>query len=107
MKKTGIVLLVVAAILYVTNPDKDDFKEYMAEKIKEEIAKETKDEGDVATIFKPFAEGLAQLGGALGSAFAERHNYYLFSIYSFELPSDKNQETKRFLGIAKQFIPLE
>ena len=107
MKTTGIIMLILAAVLFATNPDKDDFKEYMAAKIKEEIVKETRDKGEVAGIFKPFAEGLAELGGALGTTFTERDNYYLFSIYTFQLPSNPDEKPVKFLGIAKQFIELD
>ena len=103
MKKTGIILLVVALILALTNPDKDDFKDFVTQNIQKELVKKGKND-QVSQIFKPLADGLAQLGGSLSSAFAHRENYYLFSI--FTLGPENEPDAPRYLGIGTQFFRL-
>ncbi len=103
MKKTVIILLVVALGLALTNPDKEDFKEYVAKNLQKELVKKG-DKDAVSRIFKPLADGLAQLGGSLSSAFAHRENYYLFSV--FTLGPDGEQDVPRYLGIGKMFFRL-
>ncbi len=110
MKKSLLIgLLFLTAFLYVTNPDKEDFKEYIAARIEREIQKETSPGDQTAEIFKPFAEGLARLGAGLGATFSRRDNYYLFSIYTLDLPDPEGgrQAAWKYLGIAKMFIPLQ
>ena len=103
MKYTGIILLIVAFVLAVTNPDKEDFKEFMKEQINKELVNKT-EKDEVSKIFQPLAEGLAQLGGTLSSAFAHRENYYLFSVFTFG--KDNDPDAPKYLGVAKQFIRL-
>jgi len=108
MKKGLLFILVLAGFLYATNPGKEDFEDFIARRIDKEISKET-GEDEISEIFEPFAKGLARLGAAVGATFARRDNYYLFSIYTFELPAGEQEgEVRwRYLGIGGQFIPLQ
>jgi len=103
MKKSGFILLLIVLGLAITNPDKDDFKDFISKNIRKELVENSKDDR-ISNVFKPLADGLAQLGGSLSSILTHRKNYYLFSI--FILGPEDEPDAPRYLGIATQFFRL-
>jgi hypothetical protein len=107
MSRILVVLVVIIALLVVTNPSRSEFnawaQSHVARKIEEEARKKGVDAND----------GSSQLGGAIAGFFIasmpiDRTNLLAFSIYSFTLPDGSGEERHcRFVGIAGQFVPLE
>ncbi len=91
MKKSGIVVLLLLGLLFLTNPGQDDFKEYVQKLAVKEFNRET---GVKSGIF----EGIvATLSTVVADAYV-REDYYFFSIYKLG--------DHKILGIAKQFVSL-
>ena len=92
-------VILIAGFLYATNPDKEDYKEWLEVVIEEELEKES-DEGVISGMI-----GSAILKGAVLVVYkaSERNNLHLCSVYTFE----SDGEEYRYLGIAKIFIPLQ
>ena len=91
MKKAGLILIILLAFLFFTNPDQEDFKEYVQKIAVEEVEKE-------AGVSNPLIEGMvATLSTVVADAYV-REDYYFFSIYKLG--------DHKILGIAKQFISL-
>lgn len=99
MKRFLIVLVLLAALLYATNPDKDDFVAWSKEKMNEQLKESAEENG----IQEALNDVLSGVGGLLGSALTTEKNYYFFSIYTVDLGSDEY----RYLGILKFFVPLQ
>ncbi len=98
--RTLLLLILVVALLAISNPDKADFAEFAREQSAELMAQQT--------------DGV--LGGALGrlsgdligaqvSRFVSRDNYIVGSVYTLDLPGGEDQDW-RFLGVAGQFVEL-
>jgi hypothetical protein len=81
----GIILL----ILFFTNPDRQDFKEYMQKEIRKKM--ELKESPGMEKMFSSL------VSGALSQVYT-RDNYYFFSVYSLG--------EYKILGIAGFFLPL-
>jgi hypothetical protein len=84
MRKVSLIVLAVAAALFMTNPDKKDFENY----IEAQIEKETKrnpesEEGDGSKLVEALGEILGSGVAKLAVSAVERKNYLLFSLYSF------------------------
>ncbi len=97
MKKIFIILGILALFLLVTNPDHDDFGDWVQKQVEKKVQKEIGKDLAQDKLFKDFLKGTAGLTKLI-SKNATRDNYYLFSVY--HLAGNK------FLGIAGQFIPL-
>ncbi len=96
------VLLVVTfgIFLAVTNPSTEDFKDYLKEEMFREYKEEQKSGGILGDLL---AKGASAIIAELASATTQRENYYLFSIYTIQIDTSKS---RKYLGIAGQFIPL-
>ncbi len=90
MKRPGIILLIILVLMVITNPDKDDFFEWVNDQAIE--ASESSLEGVLTNIF---------VTPLLKSA-TVRKDYILFSTYTIEF----NENKTVFLGILKNFIEL-
>ncbi len=97
MKKVLIALGIIAFLLVVTNPDHDDFGDWIQKRVEKEIQKEIGKDLGKDNPFTDLIKGAAGLTKFISKA-ATRDNYYLFSVYT--LGKDK------FLGIGGQFVPL-
>lgn len=101
--KRILILSASAAIilggLYLTNPEKEDFKNFM-ERVIEEHASD---------IPEDYTGALEQTGLKMGniatmaSMMTVRQDYIFFSTYEMKFPGQK----MKFVGIATFFIPLE
>ena len=100
-------LVIVLGILAVFNPTREDFRAYAQERMADTISDRARAAGGglFGDIGGAIAGGLA---GSLASNAAQRDNYYVFSLYTIDLDGpSRDAEEWRFLGIAKQFIPLK
>lgn len=104
MKTFLILLLVVAAILFLSNPSRADFREYLKTKTQQQVEEKT-GRGILGRT-------LSGIGSSMLSERAEqlteRQNYYVFSTYTIDLDGpDRNEQQWKYLGILKQFVPLQ
>ncbi len=100
--RTLLLLILVVALLAISNPDKDDFAEFAREESAELMAGQT--DGVLGG-------ALGRLGGDLiGSQvgrFVSRDNYLVASVYTLDLDGpNANAQDWRFLGVAGQFVEL-
>lgn len=101
MKKFLIFIIVVGVALFFTNPTEEEFKVYSEEYIATRVKGGKDESSKIKNILGDLA---AEVGGKLTQEFTNKQNYYLFSIYEVKL--DK-QEPYKFLGIGKNFLPLQ
>lgn len=92
-------LLAAVAVLIVTNPDRDDFARFYADRASAEVARELGVEGPLGDVLGGAAQAL--LEGALRDQVARR-NLLLASTYSVPTAD----EDPVFLGIAGTFVRL-
>ncbi len=97
-----LILILIAVLLAVFNPDESDFKAFVRDKSGEMVGEQVGGRlGDV----------LGSLGGGMAAdavlRVTRRDNYYVFSTYTVDLdgPAATGNEWK-FLGIATQFVEL-
>lgn len=101
-KKTGrfpyglIILLLVLVLLFATNPDEQQFKAFLRDRIMEQAEGDESLAGDLTRALSGPAASLAGMGTV-------RKDYYLFSTYKMELPGEEHL----YLGILDHFIRLE
>jgi len=102
MKKLLVFVVVVGALLTVTNPGMADFQDFVrihaADRIEQELGS-----GSLSEL----------MGGAGGELLAsnvsratERRSYVVCSLYTLDLDRD-GRPNGRILGIAEQFIVVE
>jgi hypothetical protein len=87
-----IFLLVLLYILFVTNPNEDQFKAHLKERYKKEAQKD-KDLGEIKEILSAPAAWIASLS-------AERKNYYFFSSYKVNIFG----EEETYIGVLNNFL---
>jgi hypothetical protein len=101
--KTLIILVLAAGILFVTNPDSDDFSDHIRERIQERMT-ENVDESSLANDLSDLG---ANITARLAREVTSRKDYLLFSMYEID-PTGTDDETRwKYLGIAGQFVQLE
>lgn len=101
MKKLLVLLIVIATALFFTNPTEEEFQVYAQEYISKRIKGNKKE----TSLFKSVIENIAsEVGGRLTKELTIKHNYYLFTLYEVKL---EKQEPYKFLGIGKNFLPLQ
>lgn len=91
---TMIVVVLVLALLYVTNPDEDQFKIHLKEHYKKEAQKD-KELGEIKEILSGPAAWVVGLT-------TERKNYWFFSTYTVIVLG----EEETYLGVINRFIKL-
>ncbi|MCT4581037.1 MAG: DUF4359 domain-containing protein [Flavobacteriales bacterium] len=101
MKKFLLFIIVVAVALFFTNPTEEEFKVYSEEYIATRVKGGKNESSKIKNILGDLA---AEVGGKLTKELTSKEDYYLFSIYEVKL--DK-QEPYKFLGIGKNFLPLQ
>ncbi|HYE95898.1 MAG TPA: DUF4359 domain-containing protein [Rubricoccaceae bacterium] len=100
-------LLIVLGTLALFNPNEEDFRYYVQERMTDTISDHARDVGGGF-----LGDIVGGVGGTLASALAsrtvDRKNFLVFSLYTIDLNgADREGGEWRFLGVAKQFIPLE
>ena len=104
------LLAIIAIILAVTNPSKEEFREFAKAELSNSVARETGLSGGLVDL------GIKVLGGKNDKNFErfyERDNYLVCSIHRLDskyldlkLFGVEDREEVKFLGIAGQIIPL-
>lgn len=101
-KKSGgvpyglIIIILVLVLLFATNPDEQQFRGFLKDKIMEQAKGDDSLAGDLTRVLSGPAASLAEMG-------TSRKNYFLFSTYEMGLPGDESL----YLGILDQFIRLK
>lgn len=93
-----ILVALVAAGLYFTNPDKREFRDWSERKMEERLSKQG--EGDLNDLLGGI---LSTIGSQFSSAITQRDNYQLCSVFTVDL----GDEDYLYLGVFGQFIPLQ
>jgi hypothetical protein len=90
-----LIIVLILAILFATNPSESKFKKFLTEKAE----KENKIDDPVESWIKEIVSGTsARIEGLT----TNRKNYYLFSTYKIGLVGDK----KLYLGFLNHFMSL-
>ena len=101
MRLFGSTTLIILALLliaaYVTNPNEEDFKEYVATKLVKEINPKSKDIPFESYQIKA-AEGLLSLGTE-----THRKDYTFCSVFTVD---DFMGNRRKYIGLFTVFIPL-
>jgi|GEM_PF-5002716 len=103
--KSKIIPLTIALIMlvaYLTNPDKRHFLQYFAEE-QIEKADEILGKRFIAELKKWSNEAAEEIAES-DLDFVRVNDYYLFSVYTFEIPVIGKEY--RYLGAFHHFIPL-
>lgn len=91
-----IAVIAVMGLLYLSNPEKKDFENYIDKKLNEKVEN---------------AEGLEKLGSSIFGgvealsikATAERRNYYLFSVYQAKVMG----KDFKLLGMGRMVVTIK
>jgi hypothetical protein len=101
-------MFLLATLLYILNPGPEKFSRFIQEELADRAAEQA---GEAPGLFGDVAGVVArrigrQAGGLAADAFV-RDNYYLASIYRFDMNGRSPGGEWEFLGIASWFIPLD
>jgi len=91
-----IILILVIALLFVTNPSEQQFTSFLKDKIQEQAEGDETLAGELTRILSGPAASLAGMG-------AIRTDYFLCSTYKLELPGEESL----YLGILDHFFKLK
>lgn len=101
-------MFLLATLLYILNPGPDKFSRFIQEELADRAAEQAGDApglfGDVASIV---ARRIGREAGGLAADAFERENYYLASVYHFDMNGRSPGGEWKFLGIASWFVPLD
>jgi len=103
MKKIGIFLLIVAllgAIMYFTNPTKDNFNDFLERKASRNISKYV---GGSQNAVDELINNGEPIKAKDADIHYDRLDYYVVSIYT----SDSSNFTTKYLGVFKFFLILD
>lgn len=93
-----VIFVALLVLAFFTNPDEAAFRQKMIDEVHAEYADELSD---------PSRSWIGNLGTTFGEMAANkmvvRHNYYICSVYTVELPYGKF----RYLGAFHLFFPLQ
>ena len=103
MKWFYTLLVLCLGTLFFTNPDMQDFKEYIREESRRMIQENITPPG--------LAEALSGFGSEIAQSFVDdatiRKEYYLFSMYEIDLtPRNTSDRAYKFLGVGGTFVNL-
>jgi len=91
-----IILILVIALLFVTNPSEQQFTSFLKDKIREQAEGDETLAGDLQRLLSGPAASLAVMGTV-------RTDYYLWSTYKLELPGEESL----YLGVLDHFFKLK
>jgi len=94
-----VLMLLVGALLFATNPNESDYKAYLKNEIQLAAQKNVKDDflGKLANIF---SGAVAEMAGFV----TEKDDFLVLSLYNTQI--DDNNKVK-YLGILNHFFLLE
>jgi hypothetical protein len=91
-----LILILVIALLYATNPSEGQFTSFLKDRIQEQAEGDETLTGELTRILAGPAASLAGMG-------AVRKDYYLFSTFQMELPGEESL----YLGALDHFFKLK
>ncbi|MFM1931734.1 MAG: hypothetical protein RL226_1037 [Bacteroidota bacterium] len=99
MKKFLLLFSIVSVLLLAFNPTQADFERFVEKAMREKL------DGAVSSdkVGDFLQDKLGKLAAGISAELATRQNYYICSVYSFNIGGEKYH----YLGIAKMFIPLQ
>lgn len=97
MKKLIVAIVLIAGLLFATNPDKRDFDDWVKEKLQDRVDESVGGGDDL------LGNVLSGLGSWVSSKMTTEKNFYLASVYTVDL----GDEQYSYLGICKTFVPLQ
>jgi hypothetical protein len=101
--RTLLLLILVVALLAISNPDRDDFAEFAREQTAELVAQQ----GGGGLLSGTLGRIGGDLVGSQASRFVSRDNYLVASVYTLDLDGpNSDRQDWRFLGVAGQFVEL-
>lgn len=103
MKWFYALLIVSLGILFLSNPDMDDFRVF----VKQESRRLIQEEVDAPGLGEILSGTGAELAESFVDNVTKRTDYYLFSTYEIDLtPRNPSDKSYTFLGIGDTFINL-
>jgi len=100
MKKfAAFIVLIIIGLLWVLNPDENDFTVYVSERLQSKMGLTESSPFDNETLLS----GIERFSQGINGTIGHSNDYFLFSIHDLKLGKTKF----RYLGIAKTFIPLD
>jgi hypothetical protein len=99
MKRALPVLIVLLAALAFTNPDRQDFKAFVEERLNEAY----RERGSAEKLGERIGQQTSRLAAGVVDSMTEHKNFVLFSL--FEIPLVEKEY--KYLGIGTLFIPLQ
>lgn len=100
MKKFLIVLVLLGAVFFFTNPKLEDFEGF----VQKELTKKLDENGEAETAIGEMLEkSVANAAARLAKNLTERKDYFICSTYTLDL----GNETYSYLGLGTIFIPLQ
>ncbi|MFT5143301.1 MAG: hypothetical protein ACI80V_000498 [Rhodothermales bacterium] len=106
MKKIlGLVVLAgVAGLLFVSNPSKDEFEDYVQSRVEDRLKGENPNQRRLGRMLTEMGSSIV---GSLAARTAERKDFLLFSLYAVDIGADGDpDESWRFVGIGGTFIEI-
>jgi len=91
-----IIIILLLALLFATNPSEGQFTNYLKDRIKEQIE-------DDETLSGSLQRMIAGPAASIASAGAERKDYFLFSTYKIRVLDEESL----FLGILDHFFKID
>jgi len=91
-----IIIILLFALLFATNPSEGQFTNYLKDRIKEQIE-------DDETLSGSLQRMIVGSAASIVSAGAERKDYFLFSTYKIRVLDDESL----FLGILDHFFKID
>jgi len=91
-----IIVILVFALLFATNPSEQQFTSYLKNKIQEQAEGDESLAGDLKRLFSGPAASIAGMGTV-------RNDFYLFSTFKMTITSEEHL----YLGIFDHFLKLK
>ncbi len=103
MKWFWILLAIVLGLLYLSNPDMEDFKVFIGEEAKQLV----REQAGAPGLGNILSDEAAQMAESYADRVTAHEDYYLFSTYKINIaPRNVSQRTWHFLGIGGNFVNL-
>lgn len=103
-----LLLAALAFVLFITNPQPDDFQEFAREQSGELFRGQLGAELGEGALGQALGSLAGEATAALAGRLAERDDYLVASVYTLDLDGpDSTEDEWRFLGIAGQFVELQ
>jgi hypothetical protein len=101
MKKlSALMTLIIIGLLWILNPDENDFSAYVAERMQEKLTLSSSLDLNQNELL---LEGIEKFSKGLNNSISHKKNYVLCSVHELRIGNQRY----RYFGIAKTFIPLD